>query len=274
LTDEKVVVLGTGAQGESNAFLMRVVNGEHRTIFLKEGDTVIFSSSVIPGNERSIQNLMDMVVRQGAKVIHYEMMDVHAGGHAKEEDLKLMMRLVKPKYFMPIEGNHFMLRAHADLAEQVGIPKENIFIADNGQVVEFHKDAQREAAGRLTNERVVTDYVMVDGLGVGDVSNIVLRDRQVMAEDGMIVVIATIDSKTGDPIGNPDIISRGFVYMKENKELIEKTRMKVKKIVKDNDARTPADVDYIKNKVRNDVGQFLFSQTKRRPMVLPVVIKV
>jgi ribonuclease J len=274
LSDDKVVVLGTGAQGESNAFLMRVVNGEHRTVFLKEGDTVIFSSSVIPGNERTIQNLMDMVVRQGAKVIHYEMMDVHAGGHAKEEDLKLMMRLVKPRYFMPIEGNHFMLRAHADLAEQVGIPKQNIFIADNGQVVEFYKDAQREAVGRLTNEKVVTDYVMVDGLGVGDVSNIVLRDRQVMAEDGMIVVIATIDSKTGDPIGNPDIISRGFVYMKENKELIEKTRMKVKKIVKDHDARTPADVDYIKNKVRNDVGQFLFSQTKRRPMVLPVVIKV
>jgi ribonuclease J len=273
MTDEKVVVLGTGAQGESNAFLMRVVNGEHRTVFLKEGDTVIFSSSVIPGNERTIQSLMDMVVRQGAKVIHYEMMDVHAGGHAKEEDLKLMMRLVKPRYFMPIEGNHFMLRAHADLAEQVGIPKENIFVADNGQVIEFVK-SQEIVRGRLTNERVTTEYVMVDGLGVGDVSNIVLRDRQVMAEDGMIVIIATIDSRTGEPIGNPDIISRGFVYMKENKELIEKTRMKVKKIVKDTDPRTPAMDDYIKNKVRNDIGQFLFTQTKRRPMVLPVVIKV
>lgn len=273
MPDEKVVVLGTGAQGESNAFLMRVVNGEHRTVFLKEGDTVIFSSSVIPGNERTIQGLMDMVVRQGAKVIHYEMMDVHAGGHAKEEDLKLMMRLVKPKYFMPIEGNHFMLRAHADLAEQVGIPKENIFVADNGQVIEFAK-SQEIVRGRLTNERVTTEYVMVDGLGVGDVSNIVLRDRRVMAEDGMIVIIATIDSRTGEPIGNPDIISRGFVYMKENKELIEKTRMKVKKIVKDTDPRTPAMDDYIKNKVRNDIGQFLFTQTKRRPMVLPVVIKV
>ena len=274
LPDNKIIIIGTGAQGESNAFLMRVVNNEHRSISLKKGDTVIFSSSVIPGNERTIQGLKDMVVRQGARVIHYEMMDVHAGGHAKQEDLKLMMRLLKPEYFMPIEANHYMLQAHADLAEQVGIQKNKIFVADNGQIVEFHKAANGEVSGKLTKDKVLTDYVMVDGLGVGDVSNIVLRDRRVMAEDGMIVVIATIDAKTGDTIGNPDIISRGFVYMKENKELIQKTRMKVKKIVKDHNPRTPADDDYVKNKIRNDVGQFLFSQTKRRPMVLPVVIKV
>jgi len=274
IPDNKIIILGTGAQGESNAFLMRVVNGEHRSVQIKQGDTIIFSSSVIPGNERTIQNLKDMIVRQGGKVIHYEMMDVHAGGHAKQEDLKLMMRLLKPRYFMPIEGNHYMLRAHAELAEQVGIPKNNIFVADNGQVVEFSMNHVGEVTGRLTEERAITDYVMVDGLGVGDVSHIVLRDRRVMAEDGMIVIIATIDAKTGDPIGNPDIISRGFVYMKENKELIEKTRMKVKKMIKDHDPRTPADDDYLKNKIRNDIGQFLFSQTKRRPMVLPVVIKV
>ena len=274
LPDNKVIIIGTGAQGESNAFLTRVVNNEHRSVGLKNGDTVIFSSSVIPGNERSIQTLMDMMVRQGAKVINYEMMDVHAGGHAKQEDLKLMMRLIKPEYFMPIEGNHYMLRAQAELAEQFGTPKSKIFVADNGQIVEFHKAANGEVLGKLTKEKVLTDYVMVDGLGVGDVSNIVLRDRRVMAEDGMIVIIATIDAKTGDTIGNPDIISRGFVYMKENKELIQKTRMKVKKIVKDHNPRTPADDDYVKNKIRNDVGQFLFSQTKRRPMVLPVVIKV
>lgn len=274
LPDNKVIILGTGAQGESNAFLMKVVNGEHRSIRLKQGDTVIFSSSIIPGNERSIQNLKDMIVRQGAKVIHYAMMDVHAGGHAKQEDLKLMMRLLKPEHFMPIEGNHYMLRAHAELAEQVGIPQERIFVADNGQIVEFTKKGVAKAEGKITEEKIITDYVMVDGLGVGDVSNIVLRDRRVMAEDGMIVIIATIDSKTGETIGNPDIISRGFVYMKENRELIEKTRMRVKKLVKDHDPRTPADDDYIKNKIRNDVGQFLFKQTKRRPMVLPVVIKV
>ena len=273
LPDNKIIILGTGAQAESNAFLMRVVHGEHRTISLKHGDTVIFSSSVIPGNERSIQNLKDMIVRQGARVIHYEMMDVHTGGHAKQEDLKLIMRLLKPRFFIPIEGNHYMLQAHADLARQVGIPESNVFVPDNGQIVEFVQD-KGIVKGRLAREKVATDYVMVDGLGVGDVSNIVLRDRRVMADDGMIVVIATIDSKTGDPIGNPDIISRGFVYMKENKELIEKTRMRAKKIVKDNNPRTPADDGYIKNKIRNDIGQFLFSQTKRRPMVLPVVIRV
>lgn len=272
--DNKVIILGTGAQGESSAFLSRVVNKEHRVVELKKGDTVIFSSSVIPGNERSIQTLKDMVVRQGAKVIHYQMMDVHAGGHAKQEDLKLMMRLIKPEYFMPIEGNHYLLQAHADLARGVGIPEEKIFVGDNGQVVEFGKDASGKSVGQLTKEKVPTDYVMVDGLGVGDVSHIVLRDRRVMAEDGMIVIITTVDNKTGEPIGNPDIISRGFVYMKENKELIEKTRMKVKKIVKDHDPRTPADDDFLKNKIRNDVGQFLYATTKRRPMVLPVVIKV
>ncbi|MEI7452191.1 MAG: ribonuclease J [Candidatus Falkowbacteria bacterium] len=275
IPDNKLLIIGTGAQGETNgAFLNRVVSGEHRIVHFKQGDTVIFSSSVVPGNERTIQALMDKMVRQGVKVINYRMMDVHAGGHAKQEDLKLIMRLLQPEYFMPIEASHYMLRAHAELAEQVGIPREKIFVADNGQVVEFRKSASGAIDGKLTMEKVPTDYVMVDGLGVGDVSDIVLRDRQMMAEDGMIVVIATIDSKTNDIIGNPDLISRGFVYMKENKDLIEKTRMIAKKIVKDQAGKLPLDEDFIKNKIRNDVGQFLFTQTKRRPMVLPVVIKV
>jgi ribonuclease J len=273
LPDDKILILGTGAQGESNAFLMKVVNGDHRTIHIQKGDTIIFSSSVIPGNERSIQSLKDQIVRQGGRIIHYEMMDVHAGGHAKQEDLKLMMRLLQPEFFMPIEGNHYMLQIHADLAEQIGIPRENIFVPDNGQVVEFTKE-NNKVIGKLTKEKVPADYVMVDGLGVGDVSNIVLRDRRVMAEDGMIVVIATIDTKTSDIIGNPDLISRGFVYMKDNRELIEKTRTKVKNLVKEHCKSIPADDDYIKNRIRNDVGQFLFAQTKRRPMVLPVIIKV
>lgn len=274
LPDSKVIIIGSGAQGEDNAFLSRVVNGEHRTVYLKSGDTVLFSSSVIPGNERSIQNLMDRVVRCGARIINYRMLDIHAGGHAKQEDLKLMMRLIKPEYFMPIEANHYMLRAHAELALQVGIAPEKIFVADNGQVVNFIKNVQGQATGSLTQEKVPTDYVMVDGLGVGDVSEVVLRDRRMMSEDGMIVIIATIDSKTGDIIGNPDIISRGFVHMKENRELIEKTRMRVKKLVKDKNPMTSLDDDYVKNKIRNDIGQFLFTQTKRRPMVLPVIIKV
>jgi ribonuclease J len=274
IPDNKLLVLGTGSQGESNAFLQRVISHEHKTISLKEGDTVIFSSSVVPGNERTIQSLKDMMTRQGADVIHYEMMDVHAGGHAKQEDLKLMMRLLKPEYLMPIHGNHYMLKAHGDLARAVGIPKEKIFIADNGQIAEFVKNEAGVSIGNLTKEKVITDYVMVDGLGVGDVSNIVLRDRRVMAEDGMIVIIATIDSEHGKTIGNPDIISRGFVYMKDSRELIEATRMKVKKMVESHDSRTSADIDHIKNRIRDEVGQFLFMKTKRRPMVLPVVIKV
>ncbi len=274
LPDNKILIVGTGAQGESNAFLSRVVAHEHKTISLKEGDTVIFSSSVIPGNERTIQSLKDMMTRQGAHIIHYEMMDVHAGGHAKQEDLKLMMRLLKPKFMMPIEGNHYLLKAHAELAEKVGIPKENIFIPDNGQLVRINKGNDGKTYGAVSNEKIPANYVFVDGLGVGDVSNIVLRDRKVMSEDGMVVIIATIDSQTGKTIGNPDIISRGFVYMKESRELIESTRMKVKKLVESHDSKTPADLDHIKNRIRDEMGQYLFSKTKRRPMVLPVAIKV
>ncbi|MCF7820513.1 MAG: ribonuclease J [Candidatus Pacebacteria bacterium] len=272
IPDNQIIILGTGAQGETNAFLSKMVNGDHKIFSLKAGDTVLFSSSVIPGNERSIQHLRDMIVRQGAKVINYRMLDIHAGGHAKQEDLKLMIRLMQPKFFMPIEAHHFMLQAHAELAEEMGIDKNNIFVADNGQVLEFRKTAN-DVSALLTKEKVPTDYVMVDGLGVGDVSSIVLRDRRMMSADGMIVVIATIDAKTGDIIGNPDLISRGFIYMKENKEIIEKTRMRVKKIVRERTVAISND-DELKNKIRNDVGQFLFKQTKRRPMVLPVVIKV
>ncbi|MBD3359852.1 MAG: RNase J family beta-CASP ribonuclease [Candidatus Buchananbacteria bacterium] len=267
--DDKIIIIGSGAQGEQNAFLVRFANDEHRYLQVKEGDTIIFSSSVVPGNERTIQNLKDTLYRKGAKVIHYKMMDVHAGGHAKKEDLKLIIRLLKPQYYIPIEANHYMLRINGEVAESIGIPKENIFIANNGQIMEFTKKG-----GRLTNEFVPTDYVMVDGLGVGDISNIVLRDRRVMAADGMLVVIATIQGKTGKLMGNPDIISRGFVYMKENKKLIESTRMKVKKICEDTDTKSPAFDDFIKNKIRDEIGQYLYKQTKRRPMILPVVIKV
>lgn len=273
LAPQKQVLIGTGAQGESNAVLMRIANNDHRFMSIAKGDTVIFSSSVIPGNERTIQSLKDTLARQGAKVFHYKMMDVHAGGHARQEDLKMLIRLLKPKYYIPIEANHFMLRANAELAESLGMPKSNIFVADNGQVMEFYKKG-REIMGELTKERVPTEYVMVDGLGVGDISNIVLRDRMQMAEDGMFVVIATVSRRTGELVGSPDIISRGFIYMKESKELVESARSLVKKIVKDKNAKCPADPNEIKNKLRNEVGAFLFKKTQRRPMVLPVVIEV
>ncbi len=267
--DNKVVIVCTGAQGEKNASLMRIASGEHRLVKLVSGDTVIFSSSVVPGNERTVQRLKDTLFRKGADVIHYQMMDVHAGGHAKADDVKLMIRLLNPKYFVPIEGNHFLLHYNARVAESVGIPKDNIFIADNGQVMEFSR-----GIGKLTKEEVPSDYVFVDGLGVSDETNIVLRDRQVLAEDGMIVVIATVHSKTGQLVQNPDIISRGFVFLKENKELIEDLRHRVKKLIHDSDPLSWADTNEIRNKIRDYVGQFLFSKTEKRPMVLPVVIQV
>lgn len=269
MPDNKIVVVCTGAQGEKNAALMRIANNEHRFVRVKPRDTIIFSSSVIPGNERTIQSLKDALIRQGARIVHMQNMDVHAGGHGKQEDLKTMIKLVKPRYFIPIYANRYLLQAHADLAASLGIPQNRIFVADNGQIIEFDK-----SGGRLTKQYVTTDYVMVDGLGVGDVSEIVLRDRQMLAGDGMFVVIVTVDKRTGALLGSPDIISRGFVYLKESKDLIERARARVKKIMHDTDKRSPAFEDYIKNKIRNDIGQFLFNQTRRRPMVLPVLIEV
>jgi ribonuclease J len=267
--DDKIVIICTGAQGEKNASLMRIANGEHRDVTLKKGDTVIFSSSVIPGNERTVQRLMDTLVRKGAEIIHYQMMDVHAGGHAKAEDVKLMIRLLNPKYFVPIHGNHYLLHYNAKVAEAVNIPPERIFVADNGQVMEFKNNE-----GVLTKEKLPSDYVFVDGLGVSDETNVVVRDRQVLAEDGMVVIIATVDSKSGKLIQNPDIISRGFVFLKSHKELIEDLRNRVRKMVVESDPLSWPDTNDIRNKIRDYVGQFLFTKTEKRPMILPVVIEV
>lgn len=267
--NDKIVIACTGAQGEKNAALMRIANGEHPSVRLNTTDTVIFSSSVVPGNERTVQRLKDTLFRKGAKVIHHEMMDVHAGGHAKANDVKLMVKLINPKYFVPIEGNHFLLHQNAEAVASLGFPKKNIFIADNGQVMEFSN-----TNGVLTKEKIPSDYVFVDGLGVSDETNVVLRDRQVLAEDGMVVVIATVDTHTGQLTQNPDIISRGFVFLKENRELIEDLRHKVKKMVVDSDPKSWADTNFIKNKIRDYVGKFLFSKTEKRPMILPVIIEV
>lgn len=266
---DKVVIVCTGAQGEKNASLMRIANGEHRDVQLTPGDTVVFSSSVVPGNERTVQRLKDTLFRKGAEVINYQMMDVHAGGHAKAEDVKLMVRLLNPKYFVPIHGNHYLLHYNARVAISVGVPKDRTFIADNGQIMEF-----KNGEGVLTKTKVPSDYVFVDGLGVSDETNVVVRDRQVLAEDGMVVIIATVDTKTGVLIQNPDIISRGFVFLKSHKELIDELRARVKKIITDSDPLSWADTNFIRNKIREYVGQFLFTKTEKRPMILPVIIEV
>ena len=265
---DKIVVICTGSQGEGRAVLRRIANREHRYVRIESKDTIVFSSSVIPGNERTIQALKDSLYRQGAHVIHKEIMDVHAGGHGKKEDIKLLLKQVNPTYLIPIYANHYLLREAAKIAEAEGMSPEKILVADNGQIIEFD-----EKGGRLTNSRMVTDYVFVDGLGVGDVSHVVLRDRQVMAEDGMIVVIVTIDKRRGKLVQNPDLISRGFIYMKENKNLVEETRTTAKKIFKGN-LKGGIDENYFKDKIRNEIGKFLYQKTQRRPMVLPVIIQV
>lgn len=264
-----VVVVCTGAQGEENAVLMRIVNKDHRKIRLQPSDTVIFSSSIIPGNERSIQRLKDNIYRQCDNVIHGDIMDVHVSGHATREDIVDMLNQVKPDYYMPVYANHFFLKEARNLAIKNGFDKKKIVVPDNGTVVEL-----TQAGVNVLDKKIPTDYVFVDGLGVSDMQHVVLRDRQVLAADGMVVVIATVDSKTGQLIQNPDIISRGFVFLKDNKKLIEDMRIKVKKMVVESDPGSWADTNQIKNDLRDKIGQFLFQKTEKRPMVLPVVIVV
>lgn len=270
---EKVTIICTGAQGEQRAALARIANDEHRFVRIEKGDTVIFSSSVIPGNESTVQRLKDLLYRKRARVIHKDIMDVHAGGHAKKEDVKLMLSLFRPKYYMPIEGNHFLLRENAEIAYSMGWSEENVFVADNGQILEFYKEG-KESMGVLTKDKVPADYVFVDGLGVGDISQVVLRDRQALAEDGMVVVIVQVEKKTGAMSAPPDIVSRGFIHMKENRDLIADARQVVEKTLRDSDPNTPADPDGIKDGIREELGKFIFEKTQRRPMILPVLIEV
>ncbi len=270
LPDSKITILCTGAQGESEAALMRMVTGEHRFIKLQKGDTVIFSSSVIPGNERTVQFMKDSVLRQGCKVFHYKMMDIHAGGHAQRKELEELIKIIKPRFFLPIHGQYSMLMANAEIAESCGVPEKNIVVAENGQVIDLNRK-------RISIEKktVPANYIMIDGLGVGDVGEIVLRDRQSLAQDGMFVIVVVIDRQTGKVRGSPDIISRGFVYLRESKKLLYETRRKVVEIVeKATGSDGAVNWVYVKDEVRNKIGQFLFTKTQRRPMVLPVVIEV
>jgi ribonuclease J len=267
--DQKIVILCTGAQGEDNAVLSRIIEGEHRFIKLRKSDLVILSSSIIPGNERTIQKLKDNLYRQCDNVIHGNIMDIHVSGHGNREDIAWMLRQIKPTFFIPVYANHYMLKEAEKLAVEIGFPKDRIFVPDNGHIIEFNN-------GKLTvgTKKAVTDYIFVDGLGITDANNVVLRDRKMMAEDGMLVIIATVNAKNGDLIHNPDIISRGFVYLKENKKLIEMTRMKVKKILKEHNPATAPDDKLIKEKLRNEIGKFLYQKTEKRPMILPVVIEI
>ncbi len=270
LPDKEVTIMCTGAQGEENAGLMRVATGEHQSICIKPGDTIIFSSSVIPGNERTVQMVKDDLLRQRAIVINYKMMDIHAGGHAQREEIREMISMIKPKFFMPVHGQYSMLFANARLAETMGVPEDNVVLAESGQIINLFKDKIE-----LDKKEVTSDYVMVDGLGVGDVGEIVLRDRQMLAQDGIFVVIAAVNRKTGKVQGSPDIISRGFVYLKESKDLLYQTRKRTVQIIEKATASgSVVNWTYVRDTLRNNIGDFLFQKTQRRPMVLPVVLEV
>ncbi len=268
---EKILAICTGAQGEENAALMRIANRRHKHIKIQKEDTIVLSSSIIPGNERSIQNLKDNLARQGAKIIHYKVADVHASGHAYQEELKMMVKMINPKFLIPIHGYYFMLKNNADLAESIGMRAENIVPPlHNGSIIEVAKNKIR-----TLKESAPANYVMVDGLGVNDVKEVVLRDRQMLAQDGIFVVITVINSQTGKVQNSPDIISRGFIYLRESQELLKQTRQLIKKTVEDATGKMhPINVTYVKDLLRERIGKFLFQKTKRRPMVLPVLIEV
>lgn len=267
--DKKIVVLCTGAQGEGKAVLARIVSGNHRFLKIKRQDTIVFSSSVIPGNERTIQRLKDNLYRLSDNVVHSGIMDTHSSGHSSARDIIEVLEQIRPTYFLPVYANHYFLKEAEKLAFRHNFPKKNIFVLDNGSILEIFKNQVS-----LSAKKVPSHYIMVDGLGIGDVSHVVLRDRQVLSDEGMFVIIVTVEAKTGKLADEPYIVSRGFIYMKQNKKLLNQVREKVKKILVDKEPRAAANEEYIKSKIRDSIGQFLFSKTERRPMVLPVVIEV
>jgi ribonuclease J len=269
LPDDEVVVLCTGAQGQEYSALVRMANGDHKQIKIKYGDTVVVSASLIPGNERSVHGTIDSLFREGANVIYGKDVDVHVSGHAAQEELKLILQLTHPKFFIPMHGDYRFLVKHAQLAQEVGIEPKGIIIPDIGDVVEFKNNE-----GKILPQKIQSGNVLVDGLGVGDVGNIVLRDRQAMAKDGIFVVILTVDQKTGKVVTSPDIISRGFVYMRAAEDLIFKARQEIRKMYSFHYEKVGNNWDSIRKSIRDELGDFLYNETQRRPMVIPVIIEV
>lgn len=261
---EQVVVLCTGSQGEPMSALTRMARGSHRKIEVVPGDTVVLASSPIPGNEKYVFRTIDQLFRAGAHVIYR---GVHASGHGSQEELKLMLNLVRPKFFVPVHGEFRMQKTHSELAKSVGIAEDNIFILTLGDVLEFDNN-HAQVAGRVT-----AGTVMIDGLGVGDVGNIVLRDRKLLSQDGILVVVVTLSKETGRVLSGPDIISRGFVYVRESEVLLDEATKLVEttltRLVSDNVSEWSS----LKTAVRDSLGRFLFEQTRRRPMILPIIME-
>ncbi|MFZ5899102.1 MAG: ribonuclease J [Bacillota bacterium] len=268
LPRNRVVLLTTGSQGEPMSALTRMAMDSHKQVDILPGDTIIISATPIPGNEKLVGRIIDHLLKLGAEVYYEPMSGIHVSGHPSQEELKLMINLVRPKFFVPVHGEYRMLKKHAELAQSLQIPPENIFVAENGQVLEFTKKAGR-IAGRVTSGKV-----LVDGLGVGDVGNIVLRDRKQLALDGILIVVVTIDQNQGEILAGPDIVSRGFVYVRESEALMDDAKEKVREALEKCTKRGISEWSALKSEMRETLSKFLYEKTGRRPMILPIIMEV
>lgn len=267
-TDEQLVIMTTGSQGETMSALTRMANGEHRKVNLTGNDLVIISATPIPGNEKSVSKVINQLMKIGCEVVYSSLADVHVSGHACQEEQKLILSLVKPKYFLPVHGEFRQLMAHRDTAIEMGIDKNNIFITSNGRVLEVN-----ETEAKFTTS-VPSGKVMVDGLGVGDVGSVVLRDRQHLSQDGLIVIVMSMDGQTGEIVSGPDVISRGFVYVRESENLMDDVKSFIKEEIDSMVEKHIRDWSTIKSTLKDDVRDFIFNMTKRNPMILPIIMEV
>jgi len=265
---DKVVVITTGSQGEPMSALARMAYSEHRKIELVPGDLVVISATPIPGNEKTVSRVINQLMEKGVNVIYESLADVHVSGHACQEELKLIHALVKPKYFIPVHGEYRHLRRHAQLAEDLGMPKENIFVGQNGSIIEFTRNSCS------FGPKVSAGNILVDGLGIGDVGNIVLRDRKHLSEDGLIVVVVTISKEDGKVMAGPDIISRGFVYVRESEDLMGEARDVVREVLRECEKNHITDWATLKSSIRDALRGFLYEKIKRNPMILPIIMEV
>ena len=268
LPANKVMILCTGSQGEPMAALSRIANGTHRQVSIQSGDTVVFSSSPIPGNTLSVNKVINELEEAGATVIHGKVNNIHASGHGGQEEQKLMLRLMKPKFFMPVHGEYRMLKIHTRLAQNCDVPKENCYILENGEVLALTHDSAR-IAGHFN-----ADDVYIDGSGIGDIGNVVLRDRRILSEEGLVVVVATIDMKNREVLSGPDLLSRGFIYMRESGELINKGRKQVFRSIKRTLKNEKISETMLKDAIVSDLQSFLFEQTERHPLIIPMLVTV
>jgi len=266
--NERIMILTTGSQGEPLSALARMSTSEHRKVSIIPGDRVVISATPIPGNEKLVSRVINQLFKKGADVIYESLADIHVSGHAYQEELKLLQALVKPKFFVPVHGEYRHLKQHAQLAEKMGVDKENIFVADIGNVLEFNRDSGRVAG------TVVAGKVLVDGLGVGDVGNIVLRDRKHLSQDGLIVVVVTISKENGQVVAGPDIISRGFVYVRESEDLMEDAKNVIKDALAKCEEKQITEWGTIKSQVKDSLREFIYEKTKRNPMILPIIMEI